>query len=92
MFEQPEVQFTEFDNYLRRPGFIGHTVLDGATKGECEHNVPLGPADMYICVNVHVVYVCLHMYTYADAFLSIAVWAHSFSLDAVTYYAPCGPS
>ena len=83
MFEQPEVQFIEFDNYPRRPSFIGHTVLDGATKGECVHIDPLGPlTDIYICVHVHVMYVYIHMHM-RNGCLSVAVWLIAFSCAAV---------
>ena len=74
--------YIEFRNYPRRPSFIGHAVLDGATKGECEHNAPLGPADIYICVHVHAACERTHMYAHGMLFVSRGV-AHSFSLDAV---------
>ena len=83
-FEQPEVLYSncsEFKNYPRRPSFIGHAVLDGATKGECEHNTPLGPADIYICVHVHVVCERTHMYTCGMLFICCGM-ARSFSFDA----------
>ena len=65
MFEQPEalcMDCTEFKGYPERPSFNGHTVLDGATKGECKHLnscTPVGLADRYICIYVHVHVACV---------------------------------
>ena len=60
---------------------MGHAVLDGATKGECDHNTPLGPADIYICVHVHAV--CERTHMYAHGVLSLyRGMARSFSFDA----------
>ena len=88
MFEQPEVQFNEFNNYPMRPEFVWSHRIRRSDHGGVRTYQPSRPHDGYIyrCVHVHAMYVYIHMHM-RNACLYVAVRLASFFLVQRLYYA-----